>query len=240
MSRIKPSQLAVDAGRVKLTGTNNPAVGIMLGVVTECALIDDAVVGPPVSPYTVHKVTIIPFAQEMRRDTSVWGRLLDFTVISGAISDMGISFSTRKKMEVPTASPKKTALFKSVATSALYSAPSTSSSASSTSYPVSKAFTDPGMFQMYKAASMLTSSASVPIYDGREVGEHKPFRFTDNDFKILHTWRLYKNGRRDLDDRSVVAVGYTLGTYTTQKTSSRSLSTNVQFVVLLGKTMERQ
>ena len=152
---------------------------------------------------------------------------------------MGISFSTRKKMEAPTASPKKTALFKSVATSALYSAPSTSSSASSTSYPVSKGFTDPGMIQMYKTASILTFSASVPIYDGREVGDHKPFRFTDNDFKILHTWCLYKTGRRDLDDRSVVAVGYTLGTYTTQKTSSRSLSTNVQFVVLLGKTMER-
>ena len=239
MSRIKPSKLTVDAGRVKLTGTNNLAVGIMLGVVTECALIDDAVIGPSLSPYTVHKVTIIPFAQEMRRDTSVWGQLFDFTVISGAISDMGISFSTRKKMEAPTASPKKTALFKSVATSPLYSAPSaSSSSSSSTSYPASKAFTDPGMIQMDKAAAMLTFSASVPIYDGREVGDHKPFRFTDHDFNILHTWRLYKNGRRDLDDRSVVAVGYTLGTYMTQKNSSRSLSTNVQFVVLLGKTME--
>lgn len=153
MSRIQPRKLDVDAGRIKLKGTPNFAVGIMLGVVTECALIEEALVGPPASPYAVHKVTIIPFTQEMRRDTSVWGRLLSFTVISGAISDMGISFSTRKKMEAPIMSPKKTALFKSVATSALYSAPSTSASSS---YPASKAFTDPGMFQRYGSASVLT------------------------------------------------------------------------------------
>jgi hypothetical protein len=236
MSHIKPSKLTVDAGHVKLKGTENFAVGIMLGVVTECALIEDTVVGPALSPYTVHKVSIIPFTQEMRRDTSVWGRLFNFNVIVGAISDMGISFSTRKKMEAPTASPKKTAIFKSVATSALYSAPSTSSPASLTSYPVSKAFTDPSMFQMYQSASVLTFSTSVPIYDGREVGDHQPFRFTDDDFKNLHTWCLYKRGRHNLHNRSVVAVGYTVGTYTTQKNSSPSLSTNVQFMMLLGKT----
>ena len=85
---------------------------------------------------------------------------------------------------------------------------------------------------------LLIFSTTVAIYDydGQEVGDHKPFHFTDDDFKNLHTWRLYKGGRRDLDDRSVVAVGYTLGTYTTAKNNSRSLSTNVQFVILLGKT----
>jgi hypothetical protein len=236
MSCIKPSKLKVDAGRVKLKGNENFAVGIMLGVVTEYALIEDMVLGPPISPYIVHKVSIIPFTQEMWHDTSVWGRLFNFNVIAGAISDMGISFSTRKKMEPPIASPKKTGIFKSVAASALYSAPSTLLLALSTSYPASKAFTDPGMFQMYQSASVLTFSTSVPIYNGREVGNHQPFHFTEDNFKNLHTWRLYKNGWRDLDDQSVVVVGYTVGTYMTQKNSSPSLSTNAQFVMLLGKT----
>lgn len=83
---------------------------------------------------------------------------------------------------------------------------------------------------------LLTFSTPVPIYDGREAGNRKAFAFTDDDFSKLQTWHLYRDGRRDLDDRSVVAVGYTLGTYTGAKSHERSLSTNAQFVILLGKT----
>jgi hypothetical protein len=237
MSRIKPQKLKVEAGRVKLTNGYSHAhvVGIMLGVVTECALISEAAVGPAMSPYVVHKISIVPFTQEMRRDTSVWGQLYNFDVISGPITEMGISFSTRKKAETPISSPRKSGLFKSFAASSI--APMASSSSSpSTSYPASKSFLEPSTFCAYCAASPLTFSIPVPIYDGREVGSHKAFTFTDDDFNKLHTWRLYKDGRRDLDDRSVVAVGYTIGTYLSGKTQERSLSANVQFVVLLGKT----
>jgi hypothetical protein len=65
----------------------------MLGVVTECAIIQ---VGYLVAPrYPVHKISIAPFAQEMRRDSSCWGAVLGFRTIIGPVSSFGISFSTR-------------------------------------------------------------------------------------------------------------------------------------------------
>lgn len=147
MSRIKPHKLKVDGGRVRLTSRNAYVVGIMLGVVTECALISEATVGPPLSPYIVHKISIVPFTQEMRRDTSVWGLLYKFDVISGPISEMGISFSTRKKAEAPITSPRKTGLFKSIAASS-FSPVASSSSSSAISYPPSKSFLEPGTFRV--------------------------------------------------------------------------------------------
>ena len=140
-SRINPKILEVESGRMRLKGTDKFAVAIMLGVVTECALVEDAAVGSSLSPYIVHKITIVPFTQEMRRDTSVWGLLYGFRRITGPISDLGISFSTRKKAEPPIGSPKKPGLFKSIQTTPLRSAPSSSSALS---YPASKAYSDPG------------------------------------------------------------------------------------------------
>jgi len=69
----------------------------MLGVVTECFLVAEGISGSPNASYPVHKVTIVPFAQEMRRDTSVWGEVLGFHVIAGAMSPLGFSFFTKKK-----------------------------------------------------------------------------------------------------------------------------------------------
>jgi len=79
---------------LKMADSNDFAVGIMLGVVTECFLISEGSLG---QRYTVHKITIAPFAQEMRRDTSLWGQLLDFENILGPVSEEGLSFSTRSK-----------------------------------------------------------------------------------------------------------------------------------------------
>jgi len=72
---------------------------------------------------------------------------------------------------------------------------------------------------------------SVPIYDGRQ-----SFHFTDANFQNLSGWPLYKGGRRDLPDNSVVAVGYTLSTYVGGNSGATCLSSNVQFVILLGLT----
>ena len=78
---------------LKIAASNEVAVCVMLGVVTECYLIAECAVK---SRYT-HKISIAPFPQEMRRDTSLWGQLFEFSTISGPVSENGISFSTRFK-----------------------------------------------------------------------------------------------------------------------------------------------
>ena len=70
---------------------------------------------------------------------------------------------------------------------------------------------------------------TVPIYDGRS-----GFNFTEEEFLELATLPLYKDGTRDLPEKAVVAVGYSVNTYTGEKSGSTNLSTNVQFVILLG------
>jgi hypothetical protein len=96
-SRVHPSYLAVESRRLKIAGTNNNAVGIMLGVISECYLVGETTSGSSISPYLVRKVTIVPFAQEMRRDTSLWGQLFDFDVVAGTVSSLGFSFLSRKQ-----------------------------------------------------------------------------------------------------------------------------------------------
>jgi len=79
---------------MKIAGTNNMAVGIMLGLVSECFIIDEGYSGSSLKPYPVHKISIVPFVQEMCRDTSLWGQLFDFEVITGSVSNLSISFLT--------------------------------------------------------------------------------------------------------------------------------------------------
>src|SRR6202041_2096229 len=67
-------------------------VCIMLGTATESMLFQECPL-----PYPVHKITIAPFKQEMRRDTSLWGLLFGFSIMAGSISDLGFSFLTRRK-----------------------------------------------------------------------------------------------------------------------------------------------
>jgi hypothetical protein len=99
MSRIDPAKLIVESGCIKVSKTKHNAVGVMLGVVSECFIVEETMAGPASAPYPVHKITIVPFAQEIRRDTSVWGLLLGFRSISGAVSTQGFSFSSRKKAD---------------------------------------------------------------------------------------------------------------------------------------------
>ena len=71
----------------------------------------------------------------------------------------------------------------------------------------------------------------VPIYDGRAKGG-KPFTFTDNNFRELSSWPLYRDSAEDAPADAVLAVGYTLNTYAGK--NSTVLSSNVQFVILLA------
>jgi hypothetical protein len=72
---------------------------------------------------------------------------------------------------------------------------------------------------------------TVPIYDGRL--KSKAFTFSDKDFIDLPSWPLYKKGNRELPLDAVVAVGYTINTYSTER-YALALSLNVQFVILLA------
>src|ERR1700677_255175 len=103
-ARVHPDMLAVEGHRLKIAGTNHNAVCIMIGVTTESFLVEEGTV-----PYPVHKVTIVPFVQEMRRDTALWGQLFKFNLITASVSANGLSFLTQKQEGYSSAplSPKK-------------------------------------------------------------------------------------------------------------------------------------
>ena len=51
--------------------------------------------GPHHAPYSIHKVSIAPLEQDMRRDMSLWGLVFQFHVIAGMMTPMGFGFATR-------------------------------------------------------------------------------------------------------------------------------------------------
>ena len=142
-ARVHPDHLTVEGRRLKIAGTTHNAVGVMIGVVTECFLVKEATV-----PYVVHKVTIVPFSQDIRRDTAVWGQLFAFRTIPGSVSSYGFSFLTRKQGGyVPTSAPsspskKKSALFKNVTGPLI-------SSGEGSSYSPSRGFEEKSMSSIY-------------------------------------------------------------------------------------------
>lgn len=220
----------------------------MIGVTTECFIVSEGSAGSLSAPYPVHKITIVPFAQEMRRDTSLWGQLFGFQVVSGTVSNFGISFLTRKQgkntvycysfrlcmifsvvAQSAPPSPIKGGLFMTVA-----SPGSTHHGGRTSYYPSSHAFEEKGTLLRYPLqAWLIYSSLAVPIYDGRPKNG-KAFAFTDIDFQQLSDLPLYKKGRADLPPNSLVAVGYTLSTYLGNQSGMTILSSNIQFVILLG------
>lgn len=77
----------------------------------------------------------------------------------------------------------------------------------------------------------------VPIYDGRQRRGCPAFDFSLKHFENLSSWPFYKNPQREKDDvppGASVAVGYTIGTYSTGSQSVRRISPNIQFVILLA------
>ena len=96
-ARVSPDVFIAEAGRLKVKEPSSIAVCIMTGIITECAIISDGYSGGPDNEKTVHKVTIAPFRQEFRRDTTMWGKILNFDSLSCAISAEGVSFSTRPR-----------------------------------------------------------------------------------------------------------------------------------------------
>jgi hypothetical protein len=101
-ARANPNLLIVDSARLKWKSTRKPAVGVMIGLVTECALITSSVMtGPRQNMYQTHRITIAPAPQEIRRDMSAWGQLFGFSTIKGPASELGIGFSTYGEGKAP-------------------------------------------------------------------------------------------------------------------------------------------
>ena len=94
---MSPNVFIAEAGCLKVKEPLSMAVCIMMGIITECAVISDGCTGGPDNKKVVHKVSIAPFRQEFRRDTTMWGRVLKFNSLSCGISTEGISFTTRPR-----------------------------------------------------------------------------------------------------------------------------------------------
>ena len=146
-ARMDPRGLMVDSSRMlKLAESRQLVVGVMLGLATECFVVNEYTGGPASAPYSIRKISIAPFAQEMRRDTSVWGLSFGFHVIPGPVSTTGITFSSRRKsdpVQGTPLSPSKSAGYLLSVTSSLSSG---SSSRNSGSYSFSRSFDDHSMF----------------------------------------------------------------------------------------------
>lgn len=96
-ARVTPDVFIAEFGRLKLQEPSSVAVCIMTGIVTDCAIVSEGCTGGPDNEKTVHKISLAPFRQEFRRDTTMWGKILNFDSLSCAISTEGLSFTTKPK-----------------------------------------------------------------------------------------------------------------------------------------------
>ncbi|GLB39708.1 hypothetical protein LshimejAT787_0702180 [Lyophyllum shimeji] len=225
-ARIDPNELVVESGRLKLADSKRQVICVMMGIVTESFLFHPVLSGSQRSQTNTHKLTIAPAQQEMRRDTSVWGLLFDFPepVIMGPSGDLGFSFSTYGEDKAPRAlqggskrgdsapaTPQKTSKY-----AVQIKSPSVSKSTSTSVNPI--AYED-----------------TIPVYDGRPTEDAKGFLFTDADFQALPKWRRFEGNRSEIPVDSVVAVGYTVGTYgSLGSANARYLSSNIQFAIVFS------
>ncbi|KAF8076943.1 hypothetical protein FPV67DRAFT_1665179 [Lyophyllum atratum] len=223
-ARVDPRALAFEGGRIKLAGSGRNATCVMIGMVTESMLFHTAYSGSQSSQFEVHRITIGPAPQEMRRDTSLWGQLLEFPqdVIVGPAGPLGFSFTTFPKTNgarsTSTAppSPKTPPKFKYGSSILSPSATGSVSTGSSFGFPVR--FED-----------------TVPVFYGREAHGLKPFLFTDKDFSTLSSRPRYRGNVKEIPDESIVAVGYGVGLYISKGASANKyLSSNIFFVIILG------
>ena len=103
MSRIDPGLLA----KVVITSPfaeeiwfaedhATPAIGILPIVVEDCSIIDPTTVGFT-EPYSVRRITGLPFNIVGEREINMWGTILDFTMLPAPVLALGISFSSQGK-----------------------------------------------------------------------------------------------------------------------------------------------
>lgn len=78
-----PKDLYVDECHIKNIDGKKLSIGMMTGTVTESFLFTPVQGGPDNDPWTLHRITIMPFTQDIRRESSLWGLLLGFELVRG-------------------------------------------------------------------------------------------------------------------------------------------------------------
>ena len=123
---------------------------------------------------------------------------------------------------------------KSRPSSSVLKAVSTSSAArtADSMFAASRSFDDRSKLAFLFLYSIVNSYFLVPVYDGRARNGVEPFMFTDEDFRNLTLWPLYRKGSCDIPVDSVVSVGYTLSTY--KGASGPVLSSNIHFIIIIS------
>ena len=148
-ARIDPALLYVENSRLRIRDKKSLAICIMTGTLTESYLVEPSESGPRNLPYYIHKVTIAPLEQEMRRDSSVWGMMFNFQTIVGMMSQAGFGFATRGEgkgnfiASAPSSPVKsRTSVLKSVSSVI-------PSLAHDVSYSASRSYSEPGELICY-------------------------------------------------------------------------------------------
>ncbi|KAG6888588.1 hypothetical protein C0992_008119 [Termitomyces sp. T32_za158] len=233
-ARIDPNVLESNNRRVALKGRGKGAfcISIMCGVVSASNLFDSWVmVGPQGGKYKQHRITLIPFFQEIRRDVSIMCLVLGLEEPLGTTSCHGFAFVSRgegKKASFVNrggyASPKKAG--PKVLNDSMIGVESPKKS--------NKTLFDNAV------NSVVDYDDTVPVYDGR-FKSGSPFRFTPANFDAIQTWPSFRGGRAEVPEGSVVAVGYSANYYTIGKEdeSVPVLTTNVLFVIVLSTPENR-
>jgi hypothetical protein len=102
-----PEDFVQEGGCLKEKDPSATAVCIMTGVISKCSIVAEGVSGAQESIKAVHKVSILPFHQDFRHDTTFLGIVFQFNAIAGSVSADGIAFTMRPKPLFPVVSSCK-------------------------------------------------------------------------------------------------------------------------------------
>ena len=97
LAQVNPKHVYVDERCIKNVDGKKLSIGVMTGTVTESFLFMRVEGGPDSGPWILHRITIAPFTQDIRWETSLWGLLLGFKLIRGLTGPYGFSFTMQGK-----------------------------------------------------------------------------------------------------------------------------------------------
>ncbi|KAG6913648.1 hypothetical protein DXG01_005331 [Tephrocybe rancida] len=222
-ARIDPALLTSKSKRICLIGKGVFCAGVMCGVVTASHLMPSNIITAPGSGINYHRVTIVPFAQELRRDMAMMTQVLGLEDPKASISSLGLSFGSRGQgRSVPQqsggySSPRKAppAFLKNSVMFSTVQSPKKSSSRE--------------FFANFGNAVVHFEDA-IPVYDGTH-NTGKPFGFSDTDFEHIKNWPPWCGKRSEVPEGAVVAVAYSVSYY---GADDKILTTNALFVIVLG------
>ncbi|RDB19559.1 hypothetical protein Hypma_013359, partial [Hypsizygus marmoreus] len=187
---INPKTLQADSSHLKIAETKQNAVRIMIGMVTDCAMVSFTMAGMK-NFYNVHYIAIASASQEYRHDASV----LSFTTIHGPLSDIGLSFSIYGER-------------KALSFSGLSSLSNFPSSLKWSLWLVGQTLS----YETLGEAFFFFVQFSLLIHASKRTS----FTFSDEDFKKLQLWPLYEKNKHNLPPDS---LGYTVRTYFSNNTN---------------------